>query len=166
MIVGADRLLFVTVDDAHLYFVDVGTHSEFGHRRFFDIANRNWPYLYARDRLDMVVDADGTAPDQRPRRQQGRGKLTQLIRGEDGYVYIPGGGQMLSGLSAEVARRADTTCNAVVQFQRYVEANADAIARTLEERRQIRLDVLKMRLVIRSDGSLHAHELQSDVVVA
>jgi hypothetical protein len=72
---------------------------------------------------------------------------------------------MLSGLSAEVARRADMTCNAVVQFQQYVKDNADAIARTIEERRKLKLDVLKMRLVIRTDGSLHAHELQSDVLI-
>jgi hypothetical protein len=165
MVVGGDTLLYVAVDDEELYFVDIGTHSEFGHRRFFDIANRNWPHLYARDRLDMVVDIDGDAPEQRPRRQQGRGKLTQLIRGEDGCAYLPGGGQMLSGLSAEVARRADMTCNAVVQFQQYVKDNADAIARTIEERRKLKLDVLKMRLVIRTDGSLHAHELQSDVLI-
>ncbi len=144
LVEGTNELLFATVTEAAVHFIDVFDHASFGDERAFKIAQANWPHLFEDARLGSSRSEPALTPEQRKTLRAKRANVT--VAASDGTPFLPpGGGLTPSGTSINVVISADMIFARLTTAERWCKENGLLLADRIEAATGRRPDSFALR---------------------
>lgn len=147
MINGTKELLFALVADDAVRFVDIFDHDSFADERPFQIAQANWPQLFARWQIPSPRSPGETLTHEQRRTLRSKG-ANAVLTAADGSTYLPpGGGSAGSGISPRVVFASDQILDRLDGRERWCREHADELADQIAASGQPRPSTIKLRFV-------------------
>jgi len=161
VIKGTRELLFVIVRADTLYLIEVGKHGDWVSQRLFDIAESNWPELFAHAAMNGISGDNLSEETRRVLRK----KFAMGTTVAGGKVYIaPGGGQAASGLNFELRRVADQLLNRIHALEEAHKSQGEEIAAKIERKTGRSLGELHLQLHdVAAGGEITVVEVQTNI---
>ena len=126
-------LLYARITRSHAYLLAVLGHGEWANRQLIEAVHANWPESISMYRLHGVLDVFDTPTDDEIL-QLRRGRVSTIVKTDDGTVYAPmGGGITTSGLSAGVVTSCDSYARTMKKLEQHVLQQSDKMVQKICE---------------------------------
>jgi hypothetical protein len=132
----SDSLLFVTIHDQCVYFIDIRPHNEhrgFAQKELLKIVHDEWPHVIERFRLPATGLVDNFDNPDEIETLRKAGLSIMHAFGSDVYTS-PGGGITTAKTSLRVSLDVDMLYDAVKNVMEYIQQNESTIRRRIASR--------------------------------